>query len=1214
MSFKVPYDQGSSPPSTPDKSKGQSFWSNISTTPAGPPPSSTNSFTPLGQPQPTTHNTSQFGESRNEHANSLFTKSGGFNTNDSIFGSSFGSTDFPMPQKTKPSSFKSQNSFGNKNRASFGHSVTFAQTDSFASSKLSEYQEEYDDGEEEMEPEEEDVTEGDLDMSTQDSSNRLSFLDSTFTNPIPTQQPPSFGQQQQKQPQSQPSNIFGSFPPKPQSQPPSMFSQQQEKPKQPLIFGQQQEKPKQPLTFGQQQEPPKQQPIFAQQQQQRKPIYSNPTDAKRPRLDEQWANQSPLRKTKLSPKKATAMPSILHNLATKSRVPPPVDEPADMIINTEDTLGRMWDELRETEYRHLDLDAVLAYIVTKLVGNWDTCADRSGITRPYGAGSKIGPGEQAPALVKASFLACLLLQIHHPSRASAPIASASNPAARGQPNSMVKAMQRASVATPLPQILLDWLNGNHASQSNDLQALRYVEPNPTASSNFWDIINATVLRGRFAEAAEILRSADFNYARSALEDGLPQPGYRGIQLQNIQRCVNKALQILDSCPGFQDDDWNITGADWTEYRHRVLAAVNDLEEFAEGEDKGQTEAPPAQTNTFQAVNFGFPNLGQQKPVSFAQSARMAESRVPWTIYQNLRTLYRIILGDPAAIKACSQDWVEATVGLTVWWDGEDEDSTPGVDFRASTSSIDFQRSRGSRNQLRAVDRNMRDAYLRRLDLAFGSATNEPSDHKGFQVNTLNSLEVGLASVFEGNVQGVLELLQSWSLCVAAAVTEVATLGGWFEAGGAKKMSGLSEHDLMVLSYGQDSRPAAPSLSKDEILRTYAFGLNKCGSIENENGAREGWEVALEVLSRVDDTAMMKAAVAEVVSSLPLDDIAQVDRLVMLCSDLGLEEEGRQVSERFGDQTTSNSEDFGLALICYARAHNRRKVKSIVDLLISYSLVQSRAFPATADLDGQLRSLIKDPKACLSSIASFDEEAARILQYYLSGYACLRRFYDIRDEAIDLQDGQRPRYKPLARRRMAAKALAAVISSAADNIYGGLYDPSRDSAVQVDGLLALLGEALVFVNQSTPILSISEQFTILSAVEDLETVTPRVFAQCEECFRSTLLEHNNPVRNANDGYAPLDPRSLLKKSVSSLSASTFSLIGNDMLGSARNGSGPTSVGSSGVLVPHPGDKDAGRSRGWDWRVGLPDTTKGQDVLQMLRMGLACGLSQGALGSV
>ena len=170
-------------------------------------------------------------------------------------------------------------------------------------------------------------------------------------------------------------------------------------------------------------------------------------------------------------------------------------------------------------------------------------------------------------------------------------------------------------------------------------------------------------------------------------------------------------------------------------------------------------------------------------------------------------------------------------------------------------------------------------------------------------------------------------------------------------------------------------------------------------------------------------------------------------------------------------TISKSGSFGLALICYARAHNHQKVKSIVDLLISYSLVQSRAYPTTTELDAELRSLIREPKTCLESIASVDEEAARILQFYLSGYATLRRFYEIRDEAVELQDGQQPRFKPLARRRAAAKALAAVINSAADSIYGGLYDPARDSAVQVDGLLALLGEALVFVNREFTVMSL-----------------------------------------------------------------------------------------------------------------------------------------------
>lgn len=118
----------------------------------------------------------------------------------------------------------------------------------------------------------------------------------------------------------------------------------------------------------------------------------------------------------------------------------------------------------------------------------------------------------------------------------------------------------------------------------------------------------------------------------------------------------------------------------------------------------------------------------------------------------------------------------------------------------------------------------------------------------------------------------------------------------------------------------------------------------------------------------------------------------------------------------------------------------------------------------------------------------------------------------------------------------------------------------------------------------------------------------MYAQCEECFKSTLVQFNSGMVEAS---APPAARALLKKSVSSLSASTFSLLGNDMM--ERTQSGPASVGSSGVLVPGPGDKDSQR-RGWDWRANLPETTTGADVLRMLRVGLARGLSRGALGSV
>ena len=141
------------------------------------------------------------------------------------------------------------------------------------------------------------------------------------------------------------------------------------------------------------------------------------------------------------------------------------------------------------------------------------------------------------------------------------------------------------------------------------------------------------------------------------------------------------------------------------------------------------------------------------------------------------------------------------------------------------------------------------------------------------------------------------------------------------------------------------------------------------------------------------------------------------------------------------------------------------------------------------------------------------------------------------------------------------------------------------------------------SEPTAFLTVSQQFTILSAIEDLETVTPRVYAQCEECFRSTLLEYQSSTRGETDRPSP---RSMLKKSVN-FNTSSFSIIGNDMLESARMRSGSGSVGGSAVFV-------GGADRGWDWRQGLEEDARGEDILRMLRLGLARGLSCGALGGV
>ena len=128
------------------------------------------------------------------------------------------------------------------------------------------------------------------------------------------------------------------------------------------------------------------------------------------------------------------------------------------------------------------------------------------------------------------------------------------------------------------------------------------------------------------------------------------------------------------------------------------------------------------------------------------------------------------------------------------------------------------------------------------------------------------------------------------------------------------------------------------------------------------------------------------------------------------------------------------------------------------------MVQSIAFPPLSDLDENLRSLLLTPEQSVGQLALMDPKAAEMLHTYLTGYATLRKFYDLRDEEIDLEVGQKPTARPNARKVAAATALLAVINSAADNIHGGLFDENRGSVVQVDGLLSLLGEALIFVNR------------------------------------------------------------------------------------------------------------------------------------------------------
>jgi hypothetical protein len=268
----------------------------------------------------------------------------------------------------------------------------------------------------------------------------------------------------------------------------------------------------------------------------------------------------------------------------------------------------------------------------------------------------------------------------------------------------------------------------------------------------------------------------------------------------------------------------------------------------------------------------------------------------------------------------------------------------------------------------------------------------------------------------------------------------------------------------------------------------------------------------------------------------------------------------------------------------------------LDLLISLSLVHSTAYPPEAELDDYLRRLVASPKDALTEISRMDFAAAELLHKMLSGYATLRKFYNLRDEAVASKDGKLT--KGAGKRKVeAASALMAVISSSDDNIRGGLYDQERGAVVNVDFLLALLGEAIVFVSQPDYTITVAQIDILLKAVEDLQTVGPRVYSACAE-FLELVIAYGQGLKGSS-------PTNMLRKTTSNSSgSSSFSMVGSSMLASQLK----HSIDSSGVMVK------GNIKRGWDWRQGITASTKGDDLLRILRLGLAKDLAKAWLSEV
>ena len=530
-----------------------------------------------------------------------------------------------------------------------------------------------------------------------------------------------------------------------------------------------------------------------------------------------------------------------------------LQEPDNVVLETERVLERVNESLNsDMPGQRAD---VLGDAARALVALWQAATktnSKAGLSSSRSGGS-VG-------LSNASRLTGLLLGIHHPP-----------PVGHNQRTSALALVPRdeSRQYTPVPKLLLDWLNNTYSGVSEVELVLKETR-GYSRHHSFWEAVQASAVRGNFGQTLQLLQGAKLEVAESAQNDGLGDNGYTGSHLRYANEAVRSAIDLIRECPSVVSDDWDVKGQDWSIFRSRVHQVYNDLQEFAEGDSVSRH----AISQPFQAPHFGITQ--SQASFRLSVSSRKAESRVPWSVYEELRRLYQLLLGNEEEILAISADWIEAVLGLTIWWNGEEDDIAQGG---LATSRRSLMRSQ----RVRPVDVTPVSAYCQRLSSAFAAVV-ENSDEE-FSVNVTDRFEVGLACVLDDNIEGVLHILRGWSLVAASAIAEVASTGGWYRSAGGL-LGGFDQSDLMVLSYNEQNHTG---VTKDELQIAYSKVLSTKGRITGQDSktSKEGWELAVQVLSRLDDSITASQRIEDIINGLPLDSAEQVDRITRLCYNMNL---------------------------------------------------------------------------------------------------------------------------------------------------------------------------------------------------------------------------------------------------------------------------------------------------------------------------------------
>lgn len=440
-------------------------------------------------------------------------------------------------------------------------------------------------------------------------------------------------------------------------------------------------------------------------------------------------------------------------------------------------------------------------------------------------------------LHKAYYIASLILPLHH-SRANA------------------------------PESLRKWLYVHKQNPTRaQLHTLKSFYPNCVFAQNYWDTLQALILRGELIEALDIIRQTDWDGLcvdapapkPPRLGDPPQKPGiekrYSRAEIDAVKVAVATCIRLLDTCPGLARSSYAVgpsgffpnaavahgTTASWRVWQGSVYAASDELRvpgaddsTIDDTDDSYYAEYHPRHTTG----SFGLSGAG-------ARTARPQGVQLPPDIARGLRVLYELMRGERDAIVAAAARWEDAVCALLFWNVVSDDDDE---------EEEEEDEEEGPPVTVTSVDRAIRDRELLRLRrvaeiIAEGDMPLDPT----------SEMELTIGGVMGWDTSVIVEILPGHSLLVAAAIVEICGWAGKIERfsmgegeeGRKLKRGGVlvdfDDDEMAVLQ--MEAGGGEGGKLADGVLREYACGLFALEWVD-EGAEFEGWEAGVGVLERV----------------------------------------------------------------------------------------------------------------------------------------------------------------------------------------------------------------------------------------------------------------------------------------------------------------------------------------------------------------------------